>query len=132
MKKIQIINGPNLNLLGKREPTVYGNASFEGYLSELRAKYPQCEIAYFQSNVEGEMINKIHEVGFDYDGIIMNAGAYTHTSIALHDAIKAVTTPVVGLAVFKIVNCQLSIVNFKKGLYVKAYEDCCYSFRPAL
>ena len=80
MKKIQIINGPNLNLLGKREPTVYGNASFEGYLSELRAKYPQC---------------KIHEVGFDYDGIIMNAGAYTHTSIALHDAIKAVTTPVV-------------------------------------
>ena len=91
MKKIQIINGPNLNLLGKREPTVYGNASFEG----LRAKYPQCEIAYFQSNVEGEMINKIHEVGFDYDGIIMNAGAYTHTSIALHDAIKAVTTPVV-------------------------------------
>ena len=95
MKKIQIINGPNLNLLGKREPTVYGNASFEGYLSELRAKYPQCEIAYFQSNVEGEMINKIHEVGFDYDGIIMNAGAYTHTSIALHDAIKAVTTPVV-------------------------------------
>ena len=95
MKKIQIINGPNLNLLGKREPTVYGNTSFEGYLSELRAQYPQCEIAYFQSNVEGEMINKIHEVGFDYDGIIMNAGAYTHTSIALHDAIKAVTTPVV-------------------------------------
>lgn len=95
MKKIQIINGPNLNLLGKREPTVYGNASFESYLSELRTKYPECEIDYFQSNVEGEMINKIHEVGFDYDGIIMNAGAYTHTSIALHDAIKAVTTPVV-------------------------------------
>ncbi|SEG13457.1 type II 3-dehydroquinate dehydratase [Parabacteroides chinchillae] len=95
MKKIQIINGPNLNLLGKREPTVYGNTSFEGYLSELRNKYPQCEIAYFQSNIEGEMIDKIHEVGFDYDGIIMNAGAYTHTSIALHDAIKAVTTPVV-------------------------------------
>ena len=95
MKKIQIINGPNLNLLGKREPTVYGNASFEGYLEELRGKYPQCEIAYFQSNIEGEMINKIHEVGFDYDGIILNAGAYTHTSIALHDAIKAVTTPVV-------------------------------------
>ncbi|CAK7062936.1 MAG: 3-dehydroquinate dehydratase [Parabacteroides sp.] len=95
MKKIQIINGPNLNLLGKREPTVYGKASFEDYLSKLRAKYPQCEIAYFQSNIEGEMINKIHEVGFDYDGIIMNAGAYTHTSIALHDAIKAVTTPVI-------------------------------------
>lgn len=95
MKKIQIINGPNLNLLGKREPTVYGNASFEGYLNELRAKYPACEIAYFQSNVEGEMINKIHETGFDFDGIILNAGAYTHTSIALHDAIKSVTTPVV-------------------------------------
>lgn len=95
MKKIQIINGPNLNLLGKREPTVYGSASFESYLDELRAQYPQCEIAYYQSNVEGEMINKIHEVGFEYDGIIMNAGAYTHTSIALHDAIKAVNTPVV-------------------------------------
>lgn len=95
MKKIQIINGPNLNLLGKREPTVYGNASFESYLAELKGKYPQCEISYFQSNVEGEMINKIHEVGFDYDGIIMNAGAYTHTSIALHDAIKSVTTPVI-------------------------------------
>lgn len=95
MKKIQIINGPNLNLLGKREPTVYGNASFEDYLQELRARYPQCEIAYFQSNIEGEMIDKIHEAGFEYDGIIMNAGAYTHTSIALHDAIKAVTTPVI-------------------------------------
>ena len=95
MKKSQIINGPNLNLLGKREPTVYGNSSFEDYLDTLRARYPQCEIAYYQSNVEGEMINKIHEVGFTYDGIVLNAGAYTHTSIALHDAIKAVTTPVV-------------------------------------
>lgn len=95
MKKIQIINGPNLNLLGKREPTVYGNASFDHFLEVLRAKYPMCEIAYYQSNIEGEMIDKIHEVGFDRDGIILNAGAYTHTSIALHDAIKAVTTPVV-------------------------------------
>lgn len=95
MKKIQIINGPNLNLLGKREPTVYGNASFEDYLNELRAHFPQCEISYYQSNVEGEIINKIHEVGFEYDGIVLNAGAYTHTSIALYDAIKAVTTPVV-------------------------------------
>jgi 3-dehydroquinate dehydratase-2 len=94
-KKIQIINGPNLNLLGKREPAVYGNTSFEEYLNELRTKYPTCEIAYFQSNVEGELINKIHETGFDYDGIILNAGAYTHTSVALHDAIKAVQTPVV-------------------------------------
>ncbi len=95
MKKIQIINGPNLNLLGKREPTIYGDVSFEGYLGRLRARYPECEITYFQSNIEGEMINKIHEVGFEYDGIIMNAGAYTHTSIALLDAIKSVTTPVV-------------------------------------
>ena len=91
MEKIQIINGPNLNLLGKREPTVYGNASFEDYLSELRARFPQCEISYYQSNVEGEIINKIHEVGFEYDGIVLNAGA----SIALLDATKAVTTPVV-------------------------------------
>ncbi len=95
MKKILIINGPNLNLLGKREPSIYGDASFEGYLTTLREQYSQCEIAYYQSNIEGELINKIHEVGFDYDGIILNAGAYTHTSIALHDAIKAVTTPVV-------------------------------------
>lgn len=95
MKRIQIINGPNLNLLGKREPAIYGDASFEGYLEKLRVRYPQCEISYYQSNIEGEMINKIHEVGFDYDGIILNAGAYTHTSIALHDAIKAVTTPVI-------------------------------------
>ncbi len=95
MKKFQIINGPNLNMLGKREPTVYGNTSFEGYLNDLRAKYPQCEIAYFQSNIEGELINKIQQTGFEYDGIILNAGAYTHTSIALLDAIKAIETPVV-------------------------------------
>lgn len=95
MKKIQIINGPNLNLLGKREPTVYGNTSFEAYLDELRGLYPHCEIFYYQSNVEGELINKIHEVGFDFDGIVLNAGAYTHTSIALHDAIKSVETPVI-------------------------------------
>jgi 3-dehydroquinate dehydratase-2 len=95
MKKIQIINGPNLNLLGRREPAVYGNRSFEGYLDELRTRYPQCTLAFFQSNVEGELINKIQEAGFEADGIILNAGAYTHTSIALHDAIKAVETPVV-------------------------------------
>ena len=95
MKKIQIINGPNLNLLGKREPTIYGDASFESYLDRLKVRYPNCEISYFQSNIEGELINKMQEVGFEYDGIILNAGAYTHTSIALHDAIKAVTTPVV-------------------------------------
>ena len=95
MKKIQIINGPNLNLLGKREPSVYGNSSFEEYLDTLRKNFPTFEITFFQSNIEGELLNKIHEIGFDYDGIILNAGAYTHTSIALYDAIKAVTTPVV-------------------------------------
>ncbi len=95
MKKIQIINGPNLNLLGKREPDIYGDTPFEIYCEKLKAAYPQCDIAYYQSNIEGELIDKIHETGFSYDGIVLNAGAYTHTSVALHDAIKAVTTPVV-------------------------------------
>ena len=93
--KIQIINGPNINLLGKREPSVYGSRSFDDYLKELVERYPQVEFSYYQSNVEGEMINKMHEVGFDYDGIVLNAGAYTHTSIALQDAIRAITSPVI-------------------------------------
>lgn len=93
--KIQIINGPNINLLGKREPSVYGSVTFEECLAELRKRYADVEIDYYQSNVEGELINKLHEVGFDYDGIILNAGAYTHTSIALQDAIRAIKTPVV-------------------------------------
>jgi len=93
--KIQIINGPNINLLGKREPSIYGARSFEDYLAELKERFPQVEMDYYQSNVEGEMINKIHEVGFDYDGIVLNAGAYTHTSIALQDAIRAVSAPTI-------------------------------------
>lgn len=93
--RIQIINGPNINLLGKREPSIYGAVSFEDYLVTLRALYPDVQIDYYQSNIEGEMINKIHEIGFSYDGIVLNAGAYTHTSIALQDAIRAVTTPVI-------------------------------------
>ena len=93
--KIQIINGPNINLLGKREPSIYGAQSFEDYLVELQKCYPDVDFEYFQSNIEGEIINKIHEVGFDYDGIVLNAGAYTHTSIALQDAIRAVSSPVV-------------------------------------
>ena len=93
--KIQIINGPNINLLGKREPSIYGSQSFDEYLKELKSLYRTVDFEYYQSNVEGEMINKIHEVGFDYDGIILNAGAYTHTSIALQDAIRAITTPVI-------------------------------------
>ena len=93
--KIQIINGPNLNLLGKREPDIYGNSSFEDYLIKLREKYPDVQIDYFQSNIEGEMINKMQEVGFSYDGIVLNAGAYTHTSIALHDCIRSIVAPVI-------------------------------------
>ena len=95
MKKILILNGPNLNLLGKREPGVYGSQSFEDYLQELRNLFPDQELHYFQSNHEGALIDKIHEIGFSFDGIIINAGAYTHTSIALADALSAVTTPAV-------------------------------------
>jgi 3-dehydroquinate dehydratase-2 len=95
MIKILIINGPNLNLLGKREPDVYGNTSFEIYFSQLQQAYKGCELSYFQSNHEGALIDKIHEAGSSYDGIVLNAGAYTHTSVALHDAIKAVTAPVI-------------------------------------
>ena len=93
--KIQIINGPNLNLLGKREPGIYGKSSFDSYLPELQKRFPDVQIDYYQSNIEGEMINKLQEVGFDYDGIVLNAGAYTHTSIALQDAIRSLTTPVI-------------------------------------
>lgn len=92
---ILIINGPNLNLLGKREKSIYGDEGFESYLSDLKKIFPEINIAYFQSNIEGELINKIHEYGFEYDGIILNAGAYTHTSIAIADAIRSVTTPVI-------------------------------------
>ncbi|MBN8651025.1 MAG: type II 3-dehydroquinate dehydratase [Cytophagales bacterium] len=93
--KILILNGPNLNLLGKREPETYGKLSFEEFFNTLKSRFAQVEFEYYQSNVEGELINKLHEVGFSYAGIILNAGAYTHTSIALHDAIAAIKTPVV-------------------------------------
>jgi len=95
MKRIQIINGPNLNLLGKREPTVYGNQTFEAYLQELKTLFPEIQLDYFQSNTEGILIDKLQETGFSYDGIILNGGAYTHTSIAIADAIRSITTPVV-------------------------------------
>jgi len=93
--RIQIINGPNLNLLGKREPGIYGSATFDEYLTKLQARYPDVQIDYYQSNVEGELINKMQEVGFSYDGIILNAGAYTHTSIAIQDCIRSLKTPVI-------------------------------------
>lgn len=95
MKKIIIINGPNLNLLGKREPEIYGSQTFQEYYEIIKAKYTTVDLYYYQSNVEGELINKIHEIGFDFDGIILNAGAYTHTSVAIGDAIKGITTPVI-------------------------------------
>lgn len=93
--KILIVNGPNLNLLGQREPGIYGTSSFESYLPTLRQRYPDVEIDYYQSNVEGELINRMQQDGFTVDGIVLNAGAYTHTSIALHDCIKSLKSPVI-------------------------------------
>lgn len=93
--RLQIINGPNLNLLGRREPEIYGSEGFEAYLQRLREAYPDHEIAYYQSNIEGQLIDKLQEVGFTYDGVILNAGAYTHTSVALLDAIRSIPAPVV-------------------------------------
>lgn len=93
--KLIIINGPNLNLLGKRETSIYGNQSFEDYFEELKSKYKEIELEYYQSNIEGELIDKLHDVGFSYDGIILNAGAYTHTSVGIGDAIKGINTSVV-------------------------------------
>ena len=95
MKRIEIINGPNLNLTGKREPSIYGYTTMEEMVNSLRQQFPDVEIGYYQSNVEGELINRLHEVGFTADGIILNAGGYSHTSVAIHDAVAAITTPVV-------------------------------------
>ena len=93
--KLLLLNGPNLNLLGQREPSIYGNQDFDSFFKELKSQFPQIQLDYFQSNVEGEIINKLQEVGFSHDGIVLNAGAYTHTSIAIGDCVKAITTPVV-------------------------------------
>jgi 3-dehydroquinate dehydratase-2 len=93
--KILILNGPNLNLLGKREPEIYGSLTFEAYFEDLKKTYNTIDLHYFQSNVEGELINKLHEVGFSFDGVVLNAGAYTHTSVAIGDAIKGIETPVI-------------------------------------
>jgi len=95
MKKILILNGPNLNLLGKREPEIYGSLTFDAFFEDLKRKYADVDLYYFQSNIEGELINKLHEVGFSFDGVILNAGAYTHTSVAIGDAIKGIETPVI-------------------------------------
>ena len=95
MKKIIIINGPNLNLLGKREPEIYGSVSFDSYYQSLKDNFPSLDLHYFQSNIEGELIDKLHEIGFTYDGIILNAAAYTHTSVGIGDAVKAISSPVI-------------------------------------
>ena len=94
-KQILVLNGPNLNLLGRREPEIYGDNSMETYMTALQERFPEVALTYYQSNVEGEIINTLHEVGFSYDGVVLNAGAYTHTSVAIHDAIKAIDAPVV-------------------------------------
>lgn len=129
--KIAIINGPNLNLLGKRETDIYGNQSFEKYLDELKSKYPQIQFSYFQSNVEGELINELQRVGFNCDGIILNPGGYTHTSVALGDAIAAIKTPVIEVHISNVHAREefrkLSHVSGKSagsifGLGLKGYE----------
>ena len=115
--KIKIINGANLNLLGKREPHIYGNLSFEEYLENLKKKFLDIEISYFQSNIEGEIINKLHDIGFFYDGIILNAGAYTHTSIAIADAISSINTPVVEVHISNIFARE----NFRHHSFIAPY-----------
>ena len=129
--KIAIINGPNLNLLGKREPEVYGSKSFEDYLVELKQSFPQVNFHYYQSNVEGELINEIQRLGFEYDGIVLNPGGYTHTSVALGDAIAAIKTPVIEVHISNVHAREdfrkLSHVSGKStgsifGLGLKGYE----------
>jgi len=133
--KINIINGPNLNLLGKREPDKYGNRSFDDYLESLRSQYPEIEFEYFQSNVEGELINEIQKRGFSSDGIILNAGGYTHTSVAIADAIASVKTPVIEVHITNIAaredfrhtsliarNCAGTISGFGLDSYRLAIE----------
>ena len=135
--KIQIINGPNLNLLGTREKSIYGESGFEPFFKELSAKHPSIEFHYYQSNVEGELINKLHEVGFSFDGVIMNAGAYTHTSIGIADAIAGINTPVVEVHISNVYarenyrHVSLMAKNCKgivTGFGLKSYELALRSF----
>lgn len=134
--KIQILNGPNLNLLGTREKSIYGERGFDSYFEELKATYPDVELEYYQSNIEGELINKIHEIGFSYDGIVFNAGAYTHTSLAIADAIAAIKTPVIEVHISNVYsreefrhksmmarNCKGVITGFGLNSYRLAIES---------
>lgn len=131
MMKIAIINGPNLNLLGVREPGIYGRQTFEEFLKGLKEKYPAVQLDYFQSNVEGELVNELQRVGFSYDGILLNAAAYTHTSVAIGDAVGAITTPVIEIHISNVAAREeyrlRSIVGAKcvgaiTGLGLKGYE----------
>ncbi len=134
--KIIIINGPNLNLVGIREQNVYGNESFDDYFEKINDKFENVDLEYFQSNIEGEIINKLHEVGFSYDGIILNAGGYTHTSVSIADAVKSINTPVVEVHISNIFaredyrhksliapNCKGSIIGFGLDVYRLAIES---------
>lgn len=139
--KVIIINGPNLNLLGVREPSIYGQTSFEDYFKKLQQLFPQLELEYFQSNVEGELINKLQEVGFSYDYIILNAGGYTHTSVAIADCVAAITSPVIEVHVSNVLareeirhtsliggKCKGSISGFGLNSYRLALESCLLSW----
>lgn len=138
--KIIIINGPNLNLLGKREPETYGNTAFEEYFKQLERAFPEITLEYFQSNHEGEIVDKLHETGFQYDGIILNAAAYTHTSIAIADAVRAISTPVVEIHISNIFQREsfrqtsfLSPVvkGIVSGFGMDSYKLALYSFLNA-
>jgi 3-dehydroquinate dehydratase-2 len=137
--RIAIINGPNLNLLGKREPGIYGAQSFEEYFSDLHKQFPAVEFTYYQNNVEGELVNELHRVGFDYDGIILNPGAYTHTSVAIGDAIASIKTPVIEVHISNVHAREdfrkISHVSAKArgticGLGLKGYELAVRYFMP--
>ena len=136
--QILILNGPNLNLLGRREPGIYGQRTRDDCLAALRNRFPEVEINYFQSNIEGELINKLQEVGFSYDGIVLNAGAYTHTSVALHDAIRSITSPVIEVHISNVhqreairhqsmisAACRGVICGFGLASYRRAVEALC-------
>lgn len=135
--KVAIINGPNLNLLGKREPEIYGNKTFEQFFKELQSEFPEIQLSYYQSNVEGELINKIQEYGFEYEGIILNPGGYTHTSVAIGDAIAAIPAPVIEVHISNVAAREefrkISHVSAKckgtiSGLGLKGYELAIRSF----
>jgi 3-dehydroquinate dehydratase-2 len=137
MKKLIIINGPNLNLLGKREPNIYGNLTFNEFFNTIKLKFPDIELEHYQTNIEGELIDKLHEVGFDYNGIILNAAAYTHTSVGIGDAVAAIETPVVEVHISNTFNReefrhQSFVAPHTKGVIVgfglQSYELAIQSF----